>query len=439
MKIGEFFATLGFEVDEKGIKSFGDKVKELPKKVDKVGAALVLAIPLLERFTRASQRSAAAINNFSRQTGLSTIELQKWQNAAQLSNLAISADEVTDSIKNLEQNIAQVKLGLGDATPFKLLGVDPRGGAFSVLEQLRGSLDGGDRAFKVNLLQQMGISPEMVNVLSLSRKEFDRLSGTFTRTKEDTKALEKLGLAVRFISLQFTNFKNQISAAIAPALTKIFEILGRVFTLVGDLASGIADLTNYFIGLFTASTGTASALRVVGAALLFVLAPLAPILAGLAAILLVMEDIQVFRSGGSSIFGRLVAGFKLLSTSIGVGMLKVFNTVRDFLMDQIIKPITEFIPSLREAAEGFGIGDADANNSRNYIGRGGGGLFEDLDNYINGLLGNNTISRSGANITNIMNVTTTADAEETANIAVRKIMQASLNTGLADINTGAVN
>ena len=70
MKIAEFFATLGFKVNDKGLKSFNASLASTGKQMLKVSTAITAAIFLLDRFIDSSIRGSVALSNFTIQTGL---------------------------------------------------------------------------------------------------------------------------------------------------------------------------------------------------------------------------------------------------------------------------------------------------------------------------------------------------------------------------------
>jgi len=97
MKLGELFMTLGFDVDDKKLKEFDASVKSVAGSMAKTVAVVTGALYAIDRFTAGTIRNATAMASFNNQTGLSTKELMRWQSAAQLSNLNISAIDVLSS------------------------------------------------------------------------------------------------------------------------------------------------------------------------------------------------------------------------------------------------------------------------------------------------------------------------------------------------------
>ena len=90
------------------------------------------------------------------------------------------------------------------------------GNAFQVLDQLRERLKGIDRATATNLIGRMGLTPDMMNVLTLPEAQSRHFSQTVRgQTEEQTKtflqgklALTQFSLAVKELGMNF--FYNMI-------------------------------------------------------------------------------------------------------------------------------------------------------------------------------------------------------------------------------------
>ena len=166
MKVGDIFVALGFDVEDKALKGFENDLKKLKKVLFSVPVILSAAAFAIDRFVASSVAGSVALQNFNRQTGLLSSDLQRYQIAGQLSDISLSADQVAGSVQNLQSNLAAIRLGGGDISPFQLAGVDVIGkDAFQVIEELRGAFQTGrlgDRATASNLLDQMGIGKQFI-------------------------------------------------------------------------------------------------------------------------------------------------------------------------------------------------------------------------------------------------------------------------------------
>lgn len=175
MNVGEFFITLGVNPETAKVKDFVKAVAELP--VEAAGALVALGGISLEfkRIAEESINAAVGFEAFTNQTGLSSQELQKWEIVAEQAN--VSAGSVASSVSALQRQMAEIRMGRGDISSFQLLGINVNGNAFQVLDQLRERLKGIDRATATNLIGRMGLTPDMMNVLTLPEAS----SATFRR------------------------------------------------------------------------------------------------------------------------------------------------------------------------------------------------------------------------------------------------------------------
>ncbi len=245
MKVAELFATIGLKIDQKPLKDFNKNFQSvekgfsrLPKTIGEASvsidrfiggpvkrnllifpALLGAAVFAIDRFVDSSVRGAVSLQNFQRQTGLFSSDLQRLQIAGQLSDLTLSADQVTQSVINLQNNLTNVRLGRGDTAGFRLLGIDVIGkDAFQVIDDLREAIKGIEPSVAINLLEQIGLSRQFFNVLRLGKKEFESLGAGIFRTTEQTKALEELGTVMTKFRLELGLVKDLFVVQLVPFL-----------------------------------------------------------------------------------------------------------------------------------------------------------------------------------------------------------------------------
>lgn len=286
MKIGEFFVQLGVNADSRKLKDFiGDMGQLQVGALANIASVAALTAELVKLGTEAINASVG-FQLFQNTTGLSWKELQRWQIVAQQAN--VSAETVASSVTALQRQIAEVKLGRGNIAPFQLLGVAPTD-AFDVLNKLRDRIRGLDAATATNIITQMGLSPEMINVLKLSDQEFLKLSKTvrglttdqeqqFLRTKQ---ALVQLGMAFKYTGFDIV---SHFLSAIEKFMTYMNRSPEAVKLMIGSL------------GLLAVA--------------------LFPVQAAIVALLLVLDDLAVYFTGGKSITGEAVEGFKKLGSEL---------------------------------------------------------------------------------------------------------------------------
>ena len=320
MKLAEFFVQLGVKADNQALKNFSGGVKTLRRELIGVQVAFAGAVVGLDRFVNGSLKGVVALKNLNKQTGLSIRELQKWQQAGQLSNLSLSADQIAQSIGNLEQSLAAIRMGQGNIAPFQLLGIDVVGqNAFGVLEQLRERIKGLDAGTATNLVSQLGLTPDFINILKLSRKEFQELSENTFLSKKQQNDIDKLGTTITMLKLRFKALKDQAVAKIAPELEALvknfFKWLkdngNKVINTISTLArafSGFVQAIGRAVGLMAEfvqnAFGVENGLKSIAIAVGLLTASFAPFLTGLLLFVALLDDIRVWQQGGESLFGN---------------------------------------------------------------------------------------------------------------------------------------
>lgn len=312
--IVELFATIGVKTEgSQQIKTMENSFLGLKSKIALVALAF-------GKFTYDTMNAAASLQNINLQTGLSIQKLQQLQQVAMLSNWQISADEVASSMASIQKSIADIKMGQGNIKPFQMLGIDISGDAFSVLQQLRGRLQGLDRSTATNLATSLGISPNMINLLKLSNAEFEKLAkGTFLSNKQ-VKDINTMSQAFRGFTISLKQFKDQAVARTAPAFTKFFiqlkslvdkyampaldaiaftfKTLKNAFSEGATIISGIINLVSNVSDLKGAFVGLAGVL----AGFAFLLSPFVRMATVISGIILLLDDLAVYRRGGQSAF-----------------------------------------------------------------------------------------------------------------------------------------
>ena len=310
MNIGDLFLTIGAKTDMASIRN----------SVATLTAAFAGVSYGLNKFLNTTISKATDMQNFELQTGLAANRLLELQQVAQSVNLGISAEDVTRSIMGLQKAITDIKLGLGDVTPFRLLGIDPRGGVFNVLDQIRNRIQGLDNATAVNMIQRLGLDPKMLSVLRLSNQEYEKLSkNVFLNTKQRSEVLA-LGQAVKQLTLYFIGLKDQAVAKISPQLTLLVE---KFFKWMKDnskdIINAISQITNIFAHLGEAVgrsfdliasgisyiTKSSNGIEILAGTVAMLALTFKPVLFALTAIMLLLDDIQVWKLGGQSLFGGL--------------------------------------------------------------------------------------------------------------------------------------
>ena len=348
MKIGELFVALGLKVDQAAIARFNSSINNLKRDIFLVQAAFIGAAFAIDRFVDGTIKGVVSLQNLNNQTGLSIDKLQRLQQAGQLADLTLTPDAIAQSVANLQKNITDItKLGKGNFRPFQILGLDPTSGdAFQVIDQLRDRIKGLDPTVATNLIQELGLSPQFINILKLSRREFEKLSqNTFLNRKQRDLILQA-GTAMTRLKLQMKALKDQAVAKLSPLLIEITEkffiwIKNNGKKVADTIATIVRGLTNFVIAIsravgFVSSLvenlfGVENGIKIVIAAiglLSIALLPFKSLLLIATAIILVLEDIAVWMRGGQSLFGTFLGKVQEVFTKFSESISEMFSNLK---------------------------------------------------------------------------------------------------------------
>ncbi len=288
MTIGELVVKLGIRAEAGAVatlKDVGHALANMPLDAAAAIAGLAGVSFELTHLAKQAMDTAISFQLFSAETGLSWQELEKWQIVAQQAN--VSAESMTAGITALQRNLAAIRLGQGNLAPFNALGIsawntDP----FKVIAQLRQRLKGVEPGMAVNLIGQMGLGPEWMQILKLSDAQFEQFAnhvhGLTARQEKDFLQM-KLALVQWGQTFTYTMFGVISHFEEAIKKTSQFKI---ILEAVGVVVAGLAI---YFF----------------------------PLTAAMVALLLVLDDLAVYFTGGKSVTGAAVKGFKEFFKAIG--------------------------------------------------------------------------------------------------------------------------
>ena len=351
MNIGSFFVTLGVDADTLKVKDFARGIGEIPLKA--AGAIVALAgISFgIKEILNSAMGAAVAFQSFEAQTGLSSQELQRWQIVAQQAN--VSAEAVTGSISALNRQLADIRMGRGNISPFQIMlgGLfDPNQGAFKTLEQIRQRVKGMDRQVATNLISQMGLTPDMMQVLTLSDQKFKEFASTVTgMTPKEEQAFLKLRLELTKLKMEIEHTFMHTLAGVLPVLMPIIhDLLPKFAALLARIVPPLATMAQMLFEI----KGLLPALAIGFGVLMSVMYP---ITAAVIAFLLVLDDLYVYSKGGKSLTG---IGFKALADAFEhpIQAAEKFLNLLDRIVEvmtgskftDMIKSLTNLPPDIME-------------------------------------------------------------------------------------------
>lgn len=242
MKVGELYVELGVDADTPAAKEFQSALNSVSMESIALVAGLTAVSFKLRDMLEESMNAAVGFKLFRNQSGLSSQELQRWQIIAERAN--ISTEAVTSSILALQRNIANIRLGRGNLMPFQLLGIDITDDPFLILTQIQEKLRGLDRAQALNIMEMFGISPEMINIMTLTNAQFKELAnaqGLIFAEKHQENAL-KLKRNVVDLRLEFKALGRELINNVSPMLREDLELITQLSRAVKWLTDGIANL-----------------------------------------------------------------------------------------------------------------------------------------------------------------------------------------------------
>jgi hypothetical protein len=228
-KIDSLWVELG--VKGVGQATLGDFVKGLG---DVKMASLAAGGALAAVFSLIAESTSASISfrTFANATGLSTDELQRWQNAAVLAN--DSTEAMSAAVTTLQQRLQAIKMGKYDPAFFKL-GVVPgrTEDTFAVLRRImsrRGTMPAADYSAFVTELGLGGIQ----NTLALGQSGLSQAGGIQGMSQEQIDKNIKFMREFKYLWLQARDLARDIGTELIGPMSKIIDGYTKIFEFVQD-------------------------------------------------------------------------------------------------------------------------------------------------------------------------------------------------------------
>lgn len=383
MTIVELFAHIGFKADNAQADRFLKQVNGL--KTALIGSSLSAAgfVLAVRKITSDSMMAALEIKKLQDSTGASAESLQRWQAVAD--QVSGSGQAVAASIRAIASNQEKIKLGGGNISAFQMLGIDPRSDPFAVLEQLRTKTQGLSQAMKRNIMEQMGVSGDLISTLELTNEQFSAMAkqawiipqSQIDGLNKARSSLVEVGQAIKYMkALIATQLAPKIleitkrslewvranKEGLVKSISRIFDLISRFIVAIFRAGSMINSLVTNTIGWKAALLGIVGVLAIMNAA--FLTSPLGLFIAGIVLLVAVLDDLYVYSKGGNSLFGNMLDKFPALKgimggfKEFGSAIKAIFNndwTKFDAMLDKwgllgdIIKAIVDGIKWIIEA------------------------------------------------------------------------------------------
>lgn len=249
MKIGELLFELGFKADTMKLKDFGRAVSELNVSSVLTAGAFGAVYEGAKHLIGLADDMALGVNKFSRETGQSTQDIQKWNAMAQ--QMGVSAGTVASSVSTLEDNLFKMKFTGEGTNIWNMLGLDPRHtkDMFEVLSMLRSRLKNMSTEQQRFFLQNLGLSTEMLNIFKLTDQQWADIPKQQALSNEELKKMDEFHKSSQKLSHDIAIAWADIGVSLIPIAEKIIKISDNM----NNIARNSKDFQN-FLG-FIAKAG----------------------------------------------------------------------------------------------------------------------------------------------------------------------------------------
>lgn len=379
MKLAEFFVSLGFEMDgEKSLDQLDEKLGHLAGNAGKALAMFGSLTAGMAVMLHQAMETANGFRRFGAITGLSSEELQKWQYIA--GQAGVNAEDVTSSIVAMQKQAAEIARGGGNPNAWGMLGLSPSANPFETIAKLRESIKGLSPAIAHSLVENLGVGEGVFAMLEMTDQKFRQLEKDFIVSKEQTKGINQISSAWSEVVWQINAVKNQLVAALIPALRPVLDSLKVLLAKMAEFTQWLNKSTTgakvmkgilvtlatvivAITGGLTALLGIIGAVTAAFALWAVISAPItltiAAITAAVLLLFLMIEDFVGFLQGKDSMFGPL---------------LKNLQDVQEYLLpiDKLIQSILAGINAIAGTEFQFGNPPTEAAHDKKFSGTEGG-------------------------------------------------------------------
>ena len=337
------------DVTEKQISGHKELAANVGKVVKGIGlfvGAVTGAAIALNKFTNDLVQSNQAMLNLTRTTDIAQSTFQKWGSIGKM----LGVENADQQLASLNQRLFDLMLTGEGARGFQLAGINPVGqDAEGVLEQLRARVSGMNDTMATYLLQQMGLDPQMLHLLRMSRTEFEELGETVRKyqlTPEQSKQIQQMNIQLQIAGIRLQYLKDRAILAIMPAFTQFMQSVARVAEMLAKVGKEVGNFVVKWRGLiaglvvglsklkpiqvfFTTLSESISTLitkiPIFGRAFAALGGIFAKVLLPLTALYLLLDDIAVYMQGGNSLIGEVIEWAKNSGGEIGAAFGKMFG------------------------------------------------------------------------------------------------------------------
>lgn len=297
-----------------GKKALAGKIAGVVKRIGVFIGAVTAAAIAMNKLTNELVQSNQAMLNLTRTTDIAQSTFQKWGGIGKM----LGVENADQQLAGLNQRLFELMLTGEGARGFQLAGINPIGqDAEGVLEQLRNRINGLSDTSASYLLQQMGLDPQMLHLLRMSREEFEALGETIRKyqlTPEQSQQIQEMNMQLQIASIKMKYFKDKAVLALMPYWVKFVQSVANIAEGLSKLVDYISSLTIGSVKLTTViKTALIPALFGIGVAI----APVQTAIVGLLSTLyLIADDVAHYFNGGGSILGVIINFFDEINNKI---------------------------------------------------------------------------------------------------------------------------
>ncbi len=311
----ELVTVLGFDLDDKDLKRFNQLSAEAHTTLKRIALVGTAAAAGFGVFINSVAVATDATFKFSQTLGASFAEVQRLTLATEI--WGGTAADVMSTITGLATITSKAARGGGGGEIFGILGISPTdartGGpknTVALLKEIADQMDTmGSEARQIDLLGQLGISPNMILLLRKGSKGIEELGDevarySFILTPAQGKIAEDFVDATVRLRLALRGVATEIGLRLQPRIT---DMIGKFLEWREAnrdvIDSGIVKFANL---LAKAARPLAIFMALIAAALLIAAAIASPVAAAvaitIAAVSLLLDDIIAFMRGEGGTF-----------------------------------------------------------------------------------------------------------------------------------------
>lgn len=234
-QIGEFFAKLGFDVDDKKLKDFEKGMERLTPTFLGVAGGALAAASAIRDITAHSIESAQQMHNISEQTGEAEDSVRSLSYAMNKFNPSINITDYANSLQRVGENLNNIFTGRGDSSPFAKLGLAPRDylnadktiNVLKLIQDLRKRAQEGrydaNKAYFTTQITEMGLMGQSIDTLKAKEVDFQKALQDGYQSQQVREANLQLGNSFNNLQQAMDNATADLVSKWAPGLEKLSE------------------------------------------------------------------------------------------------------------------------------------------------------------------------------------------------------------------------